>query len=238
MVNLEISPLICDFLSFPDLVSFGTKCTRLEQVCKIAIGSSFDAWTKSILLLEDIELAAEKMRDVRLERKYQMWPLLEEIELAARKPNTACREGGHNHLATSHGLISEDPSPAAREKSALDDNCGSSEEEIEVSSEIVEEYPTFRILKNRIYRMALTKSGSELNVYFNLKNSAQGGPIKITGLHFAALYNDIELCQLLLCRGACFQPNICIPNDQDSCNFSLSAANKMNGGDWSQYTWG
>ncbi|CAB9523018.1 expressed unknown protein [Seminavis robusta] len=92
-----------------------------------------------------------------------------------------------------------------------------------------ERIPTYLELSFQISVMALTKSGQELNVYYNLKSAAQGGPIKVTGLHFAAMHGDIQLCRLLLCRGAHVNANIFIPNDQESSDLSQEAANRADG---------
>ena len=217
MDNPMIATLVGSFLSIVDLVSLGSTCKLLEQVGKGVIIVTLRTWSNKIRLLQEIEEAAEKVERARWEGAF-----LQEEET---------QEGRTN--------VSEDVAANERrqENNTAIELCNTESDDEERSYES-EESLLFLLLKYEIYVMALTKSGKDLNFYFDLKEASQGGPIKVTGLHLAALYDDVDLCRLLIDRGANFQPNICIPNDQQSNDRSIEASNKMDGSDWSQYTWG
>jgi hypothetical protein len=91
----------------------------------------------------------------------------------------------------------------------------------------------------RVRSASITKSGTELKgVYLPIGGSGQGGLVYVSCLHLAAAIGDLQLCRILVARGASINANIFIPNDQDSRDKSARASNRDDGMDFSQYRWG
>lgn len=203
---------VCEFLSIPDMVWLGCCCQRLAGLCQSRMGLKMQAWNDSL----------EEARVLKLEAMArQMTSSFEEKELEIEKE---FEKDGDEELHTS-GL---EYLAWRREQSEISHR----EESKRPLGESIE------TLRWKITSMAIAQYGEGLDRYFKVRNASQGGPIFITGLHFAAMTGDLLLCRLLLTRGASVNHNIFIPNDQDSNDKSEQAANCDNGYDWSQYRWG
>ena len=90
----------------------------------------------------------------------------------------------------------------------------------------------------QVARLVVMPSLDRIDTLFQIGSASQGGPIYGTALHIVALLGEFTLCQALVDLGANLNANLLIPNDQDSDDKSISASNKDDGSDFSQYRWG
>lgn len=207
------------FSTFEDLQNEGTLDSKKDDkvLRNLAISLLCPSYCEKVLTFE----ARPKMVEPRA--MYLMSP----AKFAEAQKNNMniheCYSQYFSGVLDASGITS-DWDPIAIDGNTFERYCGKDLEE-DIESVVAKALP---------FSITFARSRN-LDQLFQERCASQGGPIMVTAMHVGARLGDTSLCRMLHNLGASMNPNILIPNDQDSYG---GEPNRADGSDFSQYRWG